>query len=754
MGARRATRTICRLEVLGLLVAAAMPLPAVAEQSFVPLPALSAERALVLDPSTGEELYAKNADSRALQGSIAKILTLHTALVALESGFVSLSDPVALSTRATQQPCTCLVDNDGNGLPDSLPLEVFTFEQLLYGISVSAGEATDAVAEHVGGAMYFFTKEPSGSIEVSEMRMRAFLEVANVHAQHAGATDSYFATVHGGDVCDFSIGCGPACAGIISCSDTATCFPPTGPPPTTMNDPSVCGGGTTVRDLAALWQHAAADHPMFLQILGTRAYGPFSSSLSDYTITKNFSYYPGVDADKNGGSTMCVTCFLSQATRGGRTLYAVLLQSQNAFADVAALLRYGFARLFGPDRRESSGSLGGKAGRHALGCGETGDAASAVVTPSGRVRLILWWVDTDTGTLEKVDQWTEPVYVPLQLPPGGLFPESVAGLVGRAMDEADRILPPADDGLSVAPFFSTEPDVDVAVLGSQWVVATVARDGGVEAFLWRLVTTPKPGAPTIELVSRKKLTNGAKARVERLSDDTILLGSLVGDTVFLTTWRVDAGGFDQLGGTSGNPGALEFSLAAEAAVLRGGWQAVVATRRPADSRLVLWSADIDSGGSVSWQTNSGTLAGAVRHPSVVRNGPSAYATAVTVGDAPTGPVKVIFWSVAAGGSFTRLNDTAEAGVEPASGTAIAAMDADAVLTAHVAASGTSRVSAWSVPVLDEGPAPDRLMAAGNDFFIPAEDADLCRLAPDDVYVAASRDAPGNLVLWTWRLPVP
>jgi D-alanyl-D-alanine carboxypeptidase (penicillin-binding protein 5/6) len=55
--------------------------------------------------------------------------------------------------------------------------------------------------------------------------------------------------------------------------------------------------------------------------------------------------YPGASGVKTGFTSLAGNCLVASATRDGRTLYAVVLDSERSFADATALLDYGFGEF-------------------------------------------------------------------------------------------------------------------------------------------------------------------------------------------------------------------------------------------------------------------------------------------------------------------------------------------------------------------------------------------------------------------------
>ncbi|MDH7479470.1 MAG: D-alanyl-D-alanine carboxypeptidase, partial [Syntrophomonadaceae bacterium] len=61
-----------------------------------------------------------------------------------------------------------------------------------------------------------------------------------------------------------------------------------------------------------------------------------------YNTNRLLSSFPGADGVKTGTTNAAGQCLVASATREGRQLIAVVLHSNNRFADAAKLLDYGF----------------------------------------------------------------------------------------------------------------------------------------------------------------------------------------------------------------------------------------------------------------------------------------------------------------------------------------------------------------------------------------------------------------------------
>lgn len=104
---------------------------------------LSAKSAIVIEASTGEILYEKNAEERRYPASTTKMMTIITAL---EAG--NINDIVTVSPNAA--------NTEGSSM-DLLVTEQLKMHDMLYGVAlVSGNDATVAIAEHISGSVSNF----------------------------------------------------------------------------------------------------------------------------------------------------------------------------------------------------------------------------------------------------------------------------------------------------------------------------------------------------------------------------------------------------------------------------------------------------------------------------------------------------------------------------------------------------------------------------------------------------------------------
>jgi len=388
-----------------VMTIAASALAGVLASSAAAAPAVGAQCAAVLDVSADAWRYLKNADDGCYTGSTAKTLTLHVGLHEQAQGTIAENDSVAFSQKSRDQACNCIggfaVDQDpanDNG-PDDTIFEPFFVAQVgevmnplqdvHHGIAMSAAQPTVSLAEHV--AQKHFNQPAATTVEESTALELDFVELMNEHADHAGAADeTHFENEHGGD---------DALDG--------------------GDDPQA-----SARDMVKIWRHAAQQDPRFLDTLGLRS-EQISNALPgggqrEYAFWKGYGYYPSIDADKGGGSTGCMTCLVSQATRLGRTVIVDVMQSyedwyahygddtyveqdftDGAHADSGRLYDDAFDEIFEPDRRGDSGDSAGQVAGHALDCWGTDRCITAVRTNDDDLKAIGWRAEIGAQDFDK-----------------------------------------------------------------------------------------------------------------------------------------------------------------------------------------------------------------------------------------------------------------------------------------------------------------------------------------------------------------
>ncbi|SMC57720.1 D-alanyl-D-alanine carboxypeptidase family protein [Papillibacter cinnamivorans] len=140
----------------------------------IPEMSVASRSALLADADTGEILYEQNIHERVYPASVTKIMTGLLVLEKIDSGSMSLSDVITVSSSAHQD-----VTEDGS-TQNIKPGEQMSVENLLYcALVASANEACNILAEAVSGDI------------------PTFVALMNQRAQELGCQDTHFANTHG-----------------------------------------------------------------------------------------------------------------------------------------------------------------------------------------------------------------------------------------------------------------------------------------------------------------------------------------------------------------------------------------------------------------------------------------------------------------------------------------------------------------------------------------------------------------------------
>ena len=140
-----------------------------AEDVFAP----SSKSAILIEASTGEILYEKNANERLKPASMTKMMTLLLTFEAIERGDLKLSDEVIVSVNASGMGGSQILLETG---------EKMTVDNLIKGVAIASGnDAAVALAEKIGGTQEYF------------------VELMNKRANELGLKDTQFQNSHGID---------------------------------------------------------------------------------------------------------------------------------------------------------------------------------------------------------------------------------------------------------------------------------------------------------------------------------------------------------------------------------------------------------------------------------------------------------------------------------------------------------------------------------------------------------------------------
>ncbi|GHU76849.1 hypothetical protein AGMMS49992_23270 [Clostridia bacterium] len=256
---------------------------------------LAATAAVLMEASTGDIVFGKDADARMYPASTTKIMTALLALEYAQNNYETMDE--ALSQVITCSVNVTQVDSDGTviGLREG---ERITFKDALYGMLLRSGnDAAVAVAEYVAGSE------------------AAFVEQMNEAARLLRMSGTHFTNCHG------------------------------------LPDPDHY---TTAHDLALATQ-AALKNSTFRRIISTVRYTIPQSNIrasinlanSNVMIDSTSAYYfSGMIGVKTGTTNDAGYCMVGAATRNGVTLISVVLRTGLYYRwwDTEKMLSYGFTQ--------------------------------------------------------------------------------------------------------------------------------------------------------------------------------------------------------------------------------------------------------------------------------------------------------------------------------------------------------------------------------------------------------------------------
>lgn len=255
-------------------------------------PKIKASAACLMDVSSGQVYFEKEGDKRREPASLTKVMT---AILAIENG--DLRDVVTVGKRAA---AVSMGQDIGLKTGDRLYLEDLLKAALMF----SANDSTVAIGEHIGGNHDMFVKMMNDKARALDMR------------------NSHFANTNG------------------------------------YHHPNHY---TTARDLAILSSYALKNE-IFAQFVSTKeaTISWLPQAREDVKTTQNESIEPvrqrdlrntnrllhsdfaGINGVKTGTTPRAGNCLIASATREGRQLVVVILNSNNRWNDATRLLEWGF----------------------------------------------------------------------------------------------------------------------------------------------------------------------------------------------------------------------------------------------------------------------------------------------------------------------------------------------------------------------------------------------------------------------------
>lgn len=259
-------------------------------KSQIPGPEIAAPSALLMEASTGQVIYEKNADEQRRPASITKIMTLILIFDAIDSGKIKMSDEVVTSAYAKSMGGSQVFLEEG---------EIQTVETMIKCIVVASGnDASVAMAEYIAGTE-------------SE-----FVRMMNERAAGLGMTGTHFED----------------CCGL---TDSETHL-------------------TTARDIAVMSRELITKYPqvhnystIWMENIthvtkqGTKEFG-LSNTNKLLKMATNFR----VTGLKTGSTSLAKYCLSATAEKDGVRLIAAIMAAPDykaRFADAQTLLNYGYA---------------------------------------------------------------------------------------------------------------------------------------------------------------------------------------------------------------------------------------------------------------------------------------------------------------------------------------------------------------------------------------------------------------------------
>lgn len=249
---------------------------------------VSAPSAILMEASTGQVIYEKDADNQRPPASVTKVMTLLLIFDALEQGKIKLEDEVTTSEYAASM---------GGSQVFLEPGEVQTVDTMIKCISVaSANDACVAMAELIAGTEEEF---------VAQMNQRA-KELGMEHTQFKNCngldTDGHVTTAR--DIALMS-------------RELITTYP-------------------QIRDYCTIWM----ENITHTTKKGTTEFGLTNTN----KLIRHYEYATGL---KTGSTSKAKFCVSATAEKDGMELIAVIMAAEDSKArvrDATSLLNYGFGK--------------------------------------------------------------------------------------------------------------------------------------------------------------------------------------------------------------------------------------------------------------------------------------------------------------------------------------------------------------------------------------------------------------------------
>lgn len=251
-------------------------------------PEVSAPSALLMEMSTGQVIYEKEADVKRAPASVTKVMTMLLIFDALEAGKIKLEDEVTVSEYAASM---------GGSQVFLEPGEIQTVDTMIKCISVaSANDACVAMAEHICG-------------DESE-----FVAQMNKRAKGLGMTNTNFVNCNGLDVEGHE----------TTARDIA------------RMSRELMKKYPQIQDYCKIWQE---------NIIHTTRKGSSEFGLTNTNkLVRHYQYATGL---KTGSTSTAKFCISATGEKDGIEMIAVIMaadDSKKRNADAVTLLNYGFSK--------------------------------------------------------------------------------------------------------------------------------------------------------------------------------------------------------------------------------------------------------------------------------------------------------------------------------------------------------------------------------------------------------------------------
>ncbi|NLL79795.1 MAG: D-alanyl-D-alanine carboxypeptidase [Clostridiales bacterium] len=249
---------------------------------------IAAPSGILMEASTGQVIFEKDADTRRSPASVTKIMTMLLTFEALENGKIKLTDQVVTSAHAKSMGGSQVFLEEG---------EIQTVDTLIKCIVVASGnDASVAMAEHIAGSE------------------EAFVAMMNEKAAELGMENTHFED----------------CCGLTASDNHYT----------------------TARDIAIMSRELITKYPQIFQYTGiwmediTHTTAKGSSTFTLSSTNKLLKQYEWATGLKTGSTSKAKYCLSATAKRDGIDMIAVVMAAPDykvRFQDAITMLNYGFA---------------------------------------------------------------------------------------------------------------------------------------------------------------------------------------------------------------------------------------------------------------------------------------------------------------------------------------------------------------------------------------------------------------------------